>query len=318
MSNAIKYSPEGGHGHGIGQARRRRGRGRRAPTRASASPRRTCPSMFTEVLPGRLRAHARDRRHRAGAVHLQEHHRAARRSHRGGERARRGLDVLVHAARRRPGPRAHARTRRAARDHRRQGPRRRRDPEAAALIETYLSRHGYDVVKAYTAAEALRKAAEDEARVITLDVILDDVDGFELLQKLKDDPRPPTSRSSCSRSCATRAAAAGSAPRATSRSRSTRTGSSRSSTTLVGSIASPVSSWSTTTATSWTCSAHPQAPRVRGRRRLRRPRRRSRRWTARRPDIILLDLRMPEMDGYEVIQDAQDDARARRTSPSSS
>jgi len=61
-----------------------------------------------------------------------------------------------------------------------------RDPEVADLIETYLVKRGYEVVKAYTAAEALEKARTEKPRVITLDVILDDADGFELLQRLKD------------------------------------------------------------------------------------------------------------------------------------
>ncbi len=62
------------------------------------------------------------------------------------------------------------------------------DPDAAALVETYLARHEYDVIKAYSAAEALRKAVEEKPDVITLDVILEDMDGFELLQRFKDDP----------------------------------------------------------------------------------------------------------------------------------
>jgi PAS domain S-box-containing protein len=62
------------------------------------------------------------------------------------------------------------------------------DPDAAALVENYLARHEYDVIKAYSAAEALTKAAEEHPDVITLDVVLKDMDGFELLQKLKDDP----------------------------------------------------------------------------------------------------------------------------------
>ncbi|MDI6843255.1 MAG: response regulator [Anaerosomatales bacterium] len=64
-----------------------------------------------------------------------------------------------------------------------------RDPEIANLVETYLAKQGYEVVKAHTAREALEKAQEEAPRVITLDVMLDDADGFDLLQALKDDPR---------------------------------------------------------------------------------------------------------------------------------
>ncbi len=62
------------------------------------------------------------------------------------------------------------------------------DPEIADLVEAYLRKRGYDVVKATSAAEARARVAEASPCLITLDVMLDDVDGFELLQQLKDDP----------------------------------------------------------------------------------------------------------------------------------
>jgi signal transduction histidine kinase/CheY-like chemotaxis protein len=63
-----------------------------------------------------------------------------------------------------------------------------RDPEVADLIETYLVKRGYEVIKAHSASEALDKAIREHPLVITLDVILDSGDGFELLQALKDQP----------------------------------------------------------------------------------------------------------------------------------
>ncbi|MDP2234509.1 MAG: ATP-binding protein, partial [Actinomycetota bacterium] len=63
------------------------------------------------------------------------------------------------------------------------------DPEIAGLIETYLQKRGYEVLKAHSAAEARSLARRERPRVITLDVLLDDADGFDLLQELKDDPR---------------------------------------------------------------------------------------------------------------------------------
>jgi CheY-like chemotaxis protein len=63
-----------------------------------------------------------------------------------------------------------------------------RDPEVADLIETYLVKRGYEVIQAHSAAEALDKAVKERPLVITLDVILDSGDGFELLQALKDQP----------------------------------------------------------------------------------------------------------------------------------
>ena len=55
-----------------------------------------------------------------------------------------------------------------------------RDPEVADLIETYLRRRGYDVVQAHTADEALAVALKVKPRAITLDVILDEGDGFDM------------------------------------------------------------------------------------------------------------------------------------------
>jgi signal transduction histidine kinase/DNA-binding response OmpR family regulator len=63
-----------------------------------------------------------------------------------------------------------------------------RDPEVADLIETYLRRRGYDVVQAHDADEALKVALKVQPRAITLDVILHEGDGFDLLHRLKERP----------------------------------------------------------------------------------------------------------------------------------
>jgi signal transduction histidine kinase/CheY-like chemotaxis protein len=62
------------------------------------------------------------------------------------------------------------------------------DPDVADLIATYLVKRGYEVVKAHTAETALATAIRIRPRAITLDVILGDSDGFELMQRLKDHP----------------------------------------------------------------------------------------------------------------------------------
>ena len=61
-----------------------------------------------------------------------------------------------------------------------------RDRDVADLIETYLVKRGYDVVKAHNADEALSSALRVRPRAITLDVILDSGDGFDLLHRLKE------------------------------------------------------------------------------------------------------------------------------------
>ncbi|MRS12592.1 MAG: response regulator [Actinobacteria bacterium] len=60
--------------------------------------------------------------------------------------------------------------------------------DVANLVATYLARRGYEVVKAFNAREAREYALELEPRVITLDVMLDEGAGFELLRELKGDP----------------------------------------------------------------------------------------------------------------------------------
>ncbi len=62
------------------------------------------------------------------------------------------------------------------------------DPEIATLIETYLMRRGFRVYKAYNSEDALAIAARVKPQVITLDVILEDGDGFELIQRFKSNP----------------------------------------------------------------------------------------------------------------------------------
>lgn len=61
--------------------------------------------------------------------------------------------------------------------------------EAANLVETYLTKRGYQVTKAFTSEEAWQKAIELQPRVVTLDVMLGEGAGFELLKHLKADER---------------------------------------------------------------------------------------------------------------------------------
>lgn len=61
-----------------------------------------------------------------------------------------------------------------------------RSPEIANLIEIYLRKHGYEVIKAYSADDAMEKAVQHRPQAITLDVMLEGVDGFDFLQRLKE------------------------------------------------------------------------------------------------------------------------------------
>ncbi|HEX2171560.1 MAG TPA: response regulator [Dehalococcoidia bacterium] len=66
------------------------------------------------------------------------------------------------------------------------------EPDIARLIQRYLERAGYQVRIARTGAEAQTLAATERPDLITLDVILPDVDGFEVLDHLKSNPATAT------------------------------------------------------------------------------------------------------------------------------
>ncbi|MBB5826519.1 response regulator transcription factor [Micromonospora carbonacea] len=58
-------------------------------------------------------------------------------------------------------------------------------PNIVDMLATVLRFHGFDVVTATTAAEALRRAGESHPRLVVLDVLLPDGDGFEVCRSLR-------------------------------------------------------------------------------------------------------------------------------------
>jgi len=63
------------------------------------------------------------------------------------------------------------------------------DLDVAKLIQFHLSGDGREVLVAQRGEEALALARKEKPDLITLDIMLPDVDGFELLETLKSDPR---------------------------------------------------------------------------------------------------------------------------------
>jgi len=55
------------------------------------------------------------------------------------------------------------------------------------LVEVNLQQQGYEVLTAYSGAECLEKVAADNPDLIVLDVMMPEMTGFEVLEKLKGD-----------------------------------------------------------------------------------------------------------------------------------
>jgi len=61
-------------------------------------------------------------------------------------------------------------------------------PDVAALIAAHLIREGYDALTATSGKQALELAANHRPFAITLDIVMPDMDGWEVLQSLKENP----------------------------------------------------------------------------------------------------------------------------------
>ncbi len=62
------------------------------------------------------------------------------------------------------------------------------DPNAIAMISEYLAGEGYEPITATSGKEALNMAETQRPFAITLDVIMPEMDGWEVLQHLKENP----------------------------------------------------------------------------------------------------------------------------------
>jgi CheY-like chemotaxis protein len=63
------------------------------------------------------------------------------------------------------------------------------EPNIRRLIQTHLSRAGYQVLLACDGEEALALARAEQPEIIILDVMMPGMDGFQVLEALKSDPR---------------------------------------------------------------------------------------------------------------------------------
>src|ERR671932_209381 len=59
------------------------------------------------------------------------------------------------------------------------------------LVRLYLGNEGYDVETAYTGAEALRKITLAQPSLVVLDLMLPEVDGWEVCRRVRRDSQVP-------------------------------------------------------------------------------------------------------------------------------
>lgn len=63
------------------------------------------------------------------------------------------------------------------------------EPVNIALLQAHLEAEGYQVMAAYRGEEALEKALAQQPDLVLLDVMMPDLNGFEVCRRLKADPR---------------------------------------------------------------------------------------------------------------------------------
>jgi len=60
------------------------------------------------------------------------------------------------------------------------------DQAVCKMLQKFLSNKGYEAIIALKSDEALRKLKEEKPRVVILDIIMPNVNGLELLGKIKE------------------------------------------------------------------------------------------------------------------------------------
>ena len=65
------------------------------------------------------------------------------------------------------------------------------DKEIANAIDIYLSREGYNIIKAYDGEEAIQKVNENEIHLIILDIMMPKKDGLQTLEEIRKDKKIP-------------------------------------------------------------------------------------------------------------------------------
>lgn len=62
------------------------------------------------------------------------------------------------------------------------------EPEITEILEAFLSNAGHKVVSQNSASKGLQMAREYQPDMIFLDIMMPEMDGYEMCERLKDDP----------------------------------------------------------------------------------------------------------------------------------
>lgn len=65
------------------------------------------------------------------------------------------------------------------------------DKEIVEAIEIYLTKEGYNILKAYNGEEALKIIDKEELHLVILDIMMPKIDGIEVAQKIRDNKAIP-------------------------------------------------------------------------------------------------------------------------------
>ncbi len=65
------------------------------------------------------------------------------------------------------------------------------DKEIVEAIEIYLTKEGYNILKAYNGEEALKIINKEELHLVILDIMMPKIDGIEVAEKIRDNKAIP-------------------------------------------------------------------------------------------------------------------------------
>lgn len=63
------------------------------------------------------------------------------------------------------------------------------NPQNIELLETHLAIAGYETITSATGGDAVKRAKKDQPDIILLDIMMPDIDGYEVCRQIKAHPK---------------------------------------------------------------------------------------------------------------------------------